>query len=109
MLRIPAHYVERARQYIAEKYSYPITIEDVATYTGVSRSYLFRLFRKIIKQSPKEYLLEYRIGQACLLLNQTDLPVGSIAHSVGFEDSLYFSKVFKKNKQCTPTEYRNQR
>lgn len=104
-----AYYVERARQYIAEKYSYPITIEDVATYTGISRSYLFRLFRKIIKQSPKEYLLEYRIGQACLLLNQTDLPVGSIAHSVGFEDSLYFSKVFKKNKQCTPTEYRNQR
>lgn len=101
------HYVERAVQYIAEQYSYPITVEDVAVYTGVSRSYLFRLFREKMKQSPKEYLLEYRIRQACQLLNQTDLPVGSIAHSVGFEDNLYFSKVFRKYKSCTPSEYRS--
>lgn len=100
------HYVERARQYIAEQYSYPITVEDVAVYTGISRSYLFRLFRTMMKQSPKEYLLEYRIRQACQLLNQTELPVGSIAHSVGFEDNLYFSRVFKKYKNCTPSEYR---
>ena len=100
------HYVERARQYIAEQYSYPITVEDVAVYTGISRSYLFRLFRTMMKQSPKEYLLEYRIRQACQLLNHTELPVGSIAHSVGFEDNLYFSRVFKKYKNCTPSEYR---
>ncbi|MCI8938658.1 MAG: AraC family transcriptional regulator [Dorea sp.] len=103
---LQAGYVERARQYIAEQYSYPITVEDVAGYTGVSRSYLFRLFQGIMKQSPKEYLLEYRIGRACQLLGQTNLPVGSIAHSVGFVDNLYFSKVFKKYKNCTPSEYR---
>ena len=103
---LQAGYVERARQYIAEQYSYPITVEDVACYTGVSRSYLFRLFQGIMNQSPKEYLLQYRVGQACQLLNQTDLPVGSIAHSVGFEDNLYFSKVFRKYKNCTPSEYR---
>jgi len=100
-------YVERARQYIAEQYSYPITVEDVAVYTGVSRSYLFRLFRSVMHQSPKDYLLEYRIRQACLLLNHTELPVGSIAHSVGFGDNLYFSKVFKKYKSYTPSEYRS--
>ena len=87
-------------------WSYPISVEDVADYTGVSRSYLFRLFQGMMNQSPKEYLLQYRIGQACQLLNQTDLTVGSIAHSVGFEDNLYFSKVFKKYKSCTPSEYR---
>ncbi len=105
-VNLQADHVERARQYIAEQYSYPITVEDVADYTGVSRSHLFRLFREVAGQSPKEYLLEYRIGQACQLLSQTDLPVGSIAHSVGFEDHLYFSKVFKKRKHCTPSEYR---
>ncbi len=103
---LQADYVERAKQYIAEQYSYPISVEDVADYTGVSRSYLFRLFQGMMNQSPKEYLLQYRIGQACQLLNQTDLTVGSIAHSVGFEDNLYFSKVFKKYKSCTPSEYR---
>lgn len=104
---LQADYVNRARQYIAERFSYPITVEDVALYTGVSRSYLFRLFRSQMKQSPKEYLLEYRIRQACQLLRRTDLPVGSIAHSVGFEDHLYFSRVFKKYKSCTPSEYRS--
>ncbi len=99
-------YVERARRYMEEKYSYPITVEDVAVYTGISRSYLFRLFYSAEKVSPKEYLLEYRIRQACQLLKQTDLSVQSIAHSVGFEDNLYFSKVFKKHKSCTPSEYR---
>ncbi|MDO4329793.1 MAG: AraC family transcriptional regulator [Lachnospiraceae bacterium] len=99
-------YVERARQYIEEQYSYPITVEDVAVHTGISRSYLFRLFSSTERMSPKEYLLEYRIRQACQLLKQTDLSVQSIAHSVGFEDNLYFSKVFKKYRNCTPSEYR---
>jgi len=99
--------VKRARQYMEEKYSYPITVEDVAAYTGISRSHLFRLFRSVEKMSPKEYLLDYRIRQACQLLKQTDLSVQSIAHSVGFEDNLYFSKVFKKYKNCTPSEYRS--
>lgn len=100
-------YVERARKYMEEKYSYPITVEDVAAYTGISRSYLFRLFSSVEHRSPKEYLLDCRIRQACRLLKQTDLSVQSIAHSVGFEDNLYFSKVFKKRKSCTPSEYRN--
>lgn len=103
------NYVERARKYMEEKYSYPITVEDVAAYTGISRSYLFRLFCSVEKKSPKEYLLECRIRQAGQLLRQTDLSVQSIAHSVGFEDNLYFSKVFKKYKSCTPSEYRRMR
>ncbi|MCD8018310.1 MAG: AraC family transcriptional regulator [Clostridiales bacterium] len=102
-----ADYVNRAMQYIAEKYSYPISVEDIALFTGVSRSYLYRLFRNSIRQSPKEYLLEYRIRQACHLLTRTNYPVQSIAHSVGFEDNLYFSKVFKKYMECTPSEYRS--
>lgn len=100
-------YVERAKKYMEEKYSYPITVEEVALYAGISRSYLFRLFSSMEKRSPKEYLLDCRIRQACQLLKQTNLSVQSIAHSVGFEDNLYFSKVFKKYKSCTPSEYRN--
>ncbi len=46
-------YVERAKDYIASSYSYPITVEDVADYTGISRSYLFRAFQAYQKQSPK--------------------------------------------------------
>ena len=99
-------YVERAKDYIASSYSYPITVEDVADYTGISRSYLFRAFQMYQKQSPKEYLTEFRIRQACHLLRETSLSVASIAYSVGFEDNLYFSKAFKKKMQISPSQYR---
>ncbi len=98
--------VEQAVRYIEEHYSYPITIEDIAGYTGVCRSYLYRMFQKILKISPKDYVEEYRIRQACRLLRETDMPITAIAHSVGYEDNLYFSKAFKKCKGQTPSRYR---
>lgn len=58
-------------------------------------------------QSPKAYLSELRIRQACTLMKKSDISITAIAASVGFENSLYFSKVFKKIKGITPTEYRN--
>lgn len=104
-----ANRVERAVQYIAEHYSYPITIEDIAGYTGVSRSNLYRMFQKVLKRSPKDYVEEYRIRQACQLLEETGLPIAAVAHSVGYEDNLYFSKAFKKCKGQTPSGYRKRK
>ena len=102
-------YLERALQYIAERYSYPITVEDVAAYTGVSRSYLFRIFQKLMNKSPKDYLADYRLRQSCQLLAESKLSITAVAHSVGFEDNLYFSKAFKKYTGKTPSQYREQR
>ncbi|MCC2253797.1 AraC family transcriptional regulator [Ruminococcus sp. CLA-AA-H200] len=99
-------YVERAQSYIGNNYSYPITVEDVAAYVGISRSHLFRSFQSYLRQSPKEYLTEYRIKQACRLLRETGLSVSAIAYSVGFENNLYFSKAFRKQKGISPSEYR---
>lgn len=99
-------YVEKAIQYITERYSYPITVEDVAAYTGISRSHLFRLFQSVLKESPKEYLTSCRLRQASQLLKETSLSITAIAHSVGFENNLYFSKAFKKATGQTPTAYR---
>ncbi len=99
-------YVEKAEMYIETNYSYPITVEDVAAYVGISRSHLFRSFQTCMRKSPKEYLSEYRIRQACHLLKETGLSVSAIAYSVGFENNLYFSKAFKKQKKISPSEYR---
>lgn len=102
-------HVKQAVRYIAEHYSYPITIEDIARYTGVCRSYLYRMFREVLKKSPKDYMEEYRIRQACEMLGETNLPITTIAHSIGYEDSLYFSKAFKKCMGQPPSEYRKTR
>lgn len=102
-------YAEKAESYIETNYSYPITVEEIASYVGISRSHLFRSFQNYMNRSPKEYLTEYRIKQACRLLRETDLSVSAIAYSVGFENNLYFSKAFRKQKGESPSEYRKSR
>ncbi|GAA0269489.1 AraC family transcriptional regulator [Faecalicatena contorta] len=103
---IQLSYVEKAKAYISTSYSYPITVEDVASYVGISRSHLYRSFQACQQQSPKEYLSSFRVKQACLLLKETSLSIAAIAYSVGFENNLYFSKAFKKQMLVSPTEYR---
>lgn len=98
-------YTKKGIEYITCHYSYPITVEDIAEYVGISRSHLFRSFQTCISKSPKEYLSSYRIKQACLLLKQSDLSITAIAKSVGFVNNLYFSKAFHKLKGISPSEY----
>ena len=98
-------YVQKAIDYIAANYSYPITVDSIADYVGISRSQLFREFKKYLDLSPKEYLTNYRIKRACHLLKTTSLSITSIAYSIGYDNSMYFSKVFRREKGMTPTDY----
>jgi AraC-like DNA-binding protein len=99
-------YVQKGIEYITSNYSYPITVEDIAEYVGLSRSHLFRSFENVLGVSPKEYLTDFRIKQSCYLLKNSDLSVTAIANSIGFDNSLYFSKTFHKIKGMSPKEYR---
>ncbi len=98
-------YVKKAVNYIASNYSYEITVEEIAAYVGISRSHLFRAFREYLGESPKEYLTAVRINAATALLRDSSLNITAVARSVGFTDSLYFSKVFRRIKGMPPTEY----
>ena len=100
-------YVQKGIEYISANYSYPITVEDIASYIGLSRSHLFRSFQSILGVSPKEYLTDFRIKQACYLLKHSSLSITAIAGSIGFDNSLYFSKTFHKIKGLSPKEYRS--
>ena len=100
-------YVQKSIEYISSNYSYAITVEDIASYVGLSRSQLFRSFESVLGQSPKEYLTDFRMKQACYLLEHSDLSVTAIANSIGFDNGLYFSKTFHKMKEMSPSEFRN--
>ena len=100
-------YVQKSIEYITANYSYPITVEDIASYVGLSRSHLFRSFQTVLGVSPKEFLTDFRIKQSCLLLERSDLSITAIGNSIGFDNSLYFSKAFHKVKGMSPKEYRN--
>lgn len=99
-------YSKKAVDYIAAHYEKHITITDIAAELGVSRSHLYRVFVRHMGESPKVYLERFRIQQACILLVQTVLAVNEVANSVGYDDQLHFSKVFKKMKGVSPKEYR---
>ena len=100
-------YVALAKEYIENNYwKASLTVSQVATYVKIERTYLFRLFKEAEGMSISGYLTAYRIKRACNLLEASDLSIKSIACSVGFEDQLYFSKLFKKVTACTPSDYR---
>ncbi len=101
----PAGHVGRALRYIQCHY-HTATVADVAAHVGVSRCYLFTLFKQQLKLSPQQYLIQYRMETAADLLKTTKRRVGDIAAAVGYEDPLSFSKVFHHYYGLSPREYR---
>lgn len=98
-------YVETAIRFIAHNYSRSLDVGAIAAHVGVSRSHLYRVFMQNIGASPNEYLTRFRISQACELLEHSALPVSAVAASVGYDDPLYFSRVFKKVTGQPPSAY----
>lgn len=101
-------YVANALRYIQYNYANDIGVSDIARYVGISRSQLYRAFLQHFGVSPHTYLQTYRINEACSLLRDPSYSVAEVAGSVGFNDPLYFSRVFKSIKGVTPSEYQKQ-
>lgn len=99
-------YVDKAIRFFSFNYALDISIEQTAEYAGVSRATLYRAFMETEKISPISYLTNFRVKQALRLLHDTSLPVSAVARSVGFEDALYFSRVFSRSQGQSPSEYR---
>ena len=102
-------YLAQALRYIQHNYGGDISVSDIADFVGVSRSQLYRAFQTEFQMSPHAYLQNYRISEACTLLRRGTLTVAQVAGSVGFNDPLYFSRVFRHQKGCTPTAYQKRK
>lgn len=105
---IPASemYVRAAVNYITANLSQPIRVEQLTDYLGISQSYLFRVFKEQLKESPKQYILSQRLLYAKKLLAETELSVTQVATSVGFPDVFSFSKFFLAKTGLSPQSYR---
>lgn len=99
--------LKTAQEYIIQNYQYSISVEELADITGVSRSWLYRCFKQLTGFSPNEYLMNYRIERAKILLQNSTQTIKQIAFSVGFKDELYFSKIFKRLTGKSPSEYKS--
>lgn len=100
-------YVIGAIQFIEENFAQPdLSVIDVAAHLKINRTYLYRLFKNEMGCSVVDYITRRRIYQAEIALANKDQSVKDIAHSCGYSDQLYFSRVFKRVKGKTPTEFR---
>lgn len=109
-LRPDSHGEELVRQvvgYLSTQYAEPVTIEAMAEAIGYNRAYLSRLFKRRTGLTPIAFLTQVRIDHGRRLLRERpELTVEQIASSVGIQDALYFSKLFRRRYGESPTEYR---
>lgn len=95
------------RSFIEENYMYDISMQELARRMNYSEPYFCKLFKQYFDQNFTAYLTEYRIAEAKKLLEQTTFNIKDVGKAVGYSDSNYFTKVFKRITGQSPTEYRN--
>ena len=98
--------LEAAKAFIETNYPLPISADDIADAADITRITLFRLFKSELGITPAEYLIRCRMSRAKNLLASTDLSIGAVARSAGYEDGMYFSRAFRKAVGISPSEYR---
>jgi AraC-like DNA-binding protein len=94
--------------YINRNYRKKITLKALATFANMSESSLNRMFHLAVKESPINYCNQLRIHKAIILLLNSNLTISEIASAVGFEDSNYFSRLFRQVIGQSPRQYRLQ-
>ena len=98
--------VQLMMQYIHENYNHGLSLNEIASHIGVSKSTALNLFRRFLHTTPVDYLIGYRLQVASRLLKNTNKKVKTIAYESGFHNVDYFCRLFKKRYHLTPSEYR---
>ncbi|HEY5586967.1 MAG TPA: PocR ligand-binding domain-containing protein [Ruminiclostridium sp.] len=96
-----------ALEYIEKNYMRNIGLDSMASLCNISSSYFSKLFNKVAEDNFANYINKIRINKAKEILEKGDVPITNIALDLGFEDSGYFIKVFKKMEGMTPSAYRS--
>lgn len=99
--------METAINYFNANYNLEINIEEYAASKGMSVSWFIRNFKKYTGKPPAQYICSLRMTNAQALLETTTYSVNEISRIVGYNNPLYFSRLFHKQKGCSPSEYRN--
>ena len=109
--RTGARETELARSvevYLQENYRRPYSLDRLAGYFGCKPAYLLRLYRKVTGRTPTQDLIDLRIEKAKrLLTGHPHLEIKQVAAAVGYEDPLYFSRLFKKETGLNPSAFKD--
>lgn len=99
-------YVREAINFVENNYFNDISVEDIARFCNLNRSYFGKLFREVAGTTPQEFLIRYRMTKACEFLETSNDSIGKISQMVGYPSQLHFSRSFKKTLGVSPREWR---
>lgn len=105
-LTTASHGIRAAMDLMDETLHLPFDLARYARAAGFSAGYFTRAFRKACGTPPIDHFLEEKMHRACMLLSFSDAGIKDIAGSLGYDDALYFSRVFKKRRGVSPETYR---
>lgn len=100
--------INEAVTFITSNYNTEINVSELATSCNLSRSRFMYLFKEQTGMAPHTYQQTLRIRNSISLLTSTNLSISEISSQCGYQDPLYFSRIFKKYEGCSPREYREQ-
>lgn len=101
------YHAQHIKSYLDQHYNESRSLDEVAYELNMSMSYLSHTFKEIMGYSPGQYMIWRRIGEAQTLLITTEYPVTQIATMVGYDNTNYFSTLFKKAVEMKPKDYRD--
>lgn len=104
--RMRDFYVKEALSFIEQNFQNDISVEDIASFCGLNRSYFGKIFHDTTGKSPQEFLISYRMSKAGELLKLTTLSVADIGNAVGYPNQLHFSRAFKNTYGVSPRTWR---
>ncbi len=101
--------IHTSLNYLNRHYAEPVSLEALASMEFLSSSRYSALFHQITGLSPQQYLIGLRLKNARDLLLSTDLSIAEVARSVGYDDALYFSRLFHRHFGMAPRSLRTGR
>jgi AraC-like DNA-binding protein len=98
--------VLKVKNYIAKNYTEEIRLNTLADIAGMSPSAFSRFFKSHTGRNLSEYIIEQRLGYASRMLVDTSNSIAEICYACGFNNLSNFNRIFKKKKNCSPSEFR---
>lgn len=98
--------IPKIQQFMRANINKHISLEELASLSHCSKYHFARQYRLLTGISPLKYFIELKMEHACFLLEQTSLSMAEIATQLGYDDALYFSRVFRKILGLAPSVYR---
>jgi len=97
---------QKALEMIKARMQDPPTLGELASFSGISRTYFSYVFKEVTGMRLQDYLMQTRLNKAKDLLSNIDLKIKQISYEVGFCDPNYFCRTFKKRTGLNPTNWR---